>query len=330
MENLDLGSGYSGTVRAAKCRHSGKEVAVKTYRKDQLGDKELAHMRSEIAVHESLSHPGIVSVDAVFETKESVTLVLERLHGGELFERVATVGELAEWQAAEIAVQLLQALVYLHDRHITHRDVKLENVMFESHGGNSVKLIDFGFAKRRNPENKLTQQCGTTQYMAPELLEGLPYDESVDIWSTGVVMYGMLTGRVLVVNGEAKFGSHFQHLSAEAQDFVHALVQVDPEERMSAREALKHPWLAKHVSAQRRQAPAKPETRHSFLWQAGSEAMHNMLKLGAMGLHATDRMSASAPKPTKSTKLLKPTKAKVAAVLPYVPVEYHSSQVGHI
>lgn len=255
---------------------------MKTFLKDEMTDEQLTELRSEIAVHKSLSHPSIVTLDSVFETRNRVHVFTERMHGGELFDRVVNAGRFSEQHCAEVAAQLLQALVYLHDRHVVHRDVKLENLIFENQDENSIRLIDFGLATTLDPPKKLAHSCGTLDYAAPEMLAGRPYDQSVDVWSAGVCVYTMLTGRRLVVNGWRKFGIRFHALPLDAQDFVTRLVCEDPRKRASARTALKHPWLAKHVSAQSRNVPPQPRKRLSLVWQKVPELMLGGLTFGAM------------------------------------------------
>merc|ERR1719469_1083297 len=208
---------------------------------------------------------------------------MERMHGGELFDRIVD-GPLSERQSAEIVAQLLQALVYLHDQHIVHRDVKLENVMLKRQGANAIKLIDFGFATAFDPRSKLTQWRGTVEYSAPEMLAGKPYDEKVDVWSAGVCAYTMLTGLMLVEDGKIHFDREFQKLPFDARDFVKMLLRMDPSKRATAREALNHPWLTKHAPAYMRKAPPKPAAKHSKKWQEAGNLLLRAMAFGAMAV----------------------------------------------
>jgi serine/threonine protein kinase len=118
--------------------------------------------------------------------------------GGELFERIVQVGVYSERQAAEIVANLLSALNYLHSCNILHRDIKPENILLASHDSAEVKLSDFGIAKVLEEEGEDARSrgraytsCGTDYYVAPEVLKGEGYDNKVDLWSLGVVVYIM-------------------------------------------------------------------------------------------------------------------------------------------
>merc|ERR1712003_482871 len=131
-------------------------------------------------------------------------------------------------------------LDHLHAQGILHRDVKPENLMFQRRGSNDVALIDFDFAARLAPGEKLQQRCGTVGYVAPELLTGQDHDAKADMWSLGSVVYSMLTGEALFngtpqevfrqnVLGQIRFGRRFRCLPQDAREFVQSLLALDPE-----------------------------------------------------------------------------------------------------
>jgi len=266
-----LGSGAAGDVREAICRRTGAKVAVKTYAKDSLSVKALANMRSEIDVHIGLSHAAVVKVEAVYETDKHLQVVMEQLQGGELFDRILEVGRFSELKAAKTCLQILRVLSHLHGKRIVHRDIKPENLMYAHAKGESVKLIDFGFAVKRSSDEPLTQKCGTMQYVAPEVLKGEPYDCKVDVWSLGNVTYIMLTGRPLYAGDEKEilrqkkadqmsFSKHFKWcVSDAAQDLVKRMLELDPSKRISAVEAMSHPWFRRTIPSE--QAAALAEAR---------------------------------------------------------------------
>lgn len=230
-------------------------MAVKVYHKSEMQTRELLHMRAERDALAGLTHPRIVRLEGVYESDATAHTVMERLEGGEVFGRLAEVGRFTEPAAAHAARQVLQALAYLHDCGVVHRDIKLENLMYDRHRGNDVKLVDFGFATRIAPGAKLTETVGTLQYVAPEVLLGHAYDEKVDIWSLGTVVYTLLTGTPLFggsrrqihkrkTTGNVYYSTYFRTgLTEEAKRFVRLLVNLDPQARPSAQEALEHPWL---------------------------------------------------------------------------------------
>jgi len=249
-----LGNGASGDVRTAVCRKTGNVVAVKSFKKAGLCAERLATLRAELELHASVRHPGIAEVIAVYDAEEAAHMVLELLQGGELFDRVLRAKQIQDSRASEVTRQLLQALAYLHERGIMHRDIKMENILFDRCDSWSVKLIDFGFATRVHTGQALVHRCGTLLYAAPEVVGGIPYDEKADLWSMGAVAYAMLTGEMLYSGqevetfrkarrGQVEFGLPFDRLSPEAQSFLCMLLRANPAERPSARQALRHPWL---------------------------------------------------------------------------------------
>lgn len=236
-----------------------------------MSEKALQNMRSELDVQGSLAHPGIVKLEGVYESEEYVHVVMEQLLGGELFDRIIQQVRFTEANAAKTTLQILRVLVYLHSKRILHRDIKPENVMYVAKGGQEVKLIDFGFATEWDPSSPLSQKCGTMQYVAPEVLTGEKYGDKVDLWSLGNVVYIMLTGRPLYGGnerdilkkkkaGSIHFSKHFRwSLSEDAQDFVRKLLEMDPQNRLTAYEALCHPWIRKTIPQEA--ATARAEAR---------------------------------------------------------------------
>jgi calcium-dependent protein kinase len=252
-----LGSGMSGSVRLGARVGSGVKCAIKSFSKRDLSEHSQTDLSNEIEVYMHVDHPHIARLENVYENDTHVHIVMECLEGGEVFTRVLEGGRFSEKQAAKIMRQMLLAVSYLHRHNIIHRDLKLENFVFEKKGGNHVKLIDFGLAKHWDGRTSMRQQCGTVMYMAPEVLRR-SYTTKADMWSLGVTAYILLTGAPPFPNDEAeavrmiKAGrphlspSRFSPLSAAAKDFVRRLMHASQTERMSAEEALAHPWIQAH------------------------------------------------------------------------------------
>lgn len=264
-----LGHGVNGEVREAVSIKRGIRVAVKTFNIEDLVKSKgssptaqhvaairAADLCREVTLQSGLGHPSIAHIKGVYENKTHVRVVLELLSGGELFTRIADNGPLGDFEAAELACGLLQAVAYLHDQHIVHRDIKPENMIYERRGGSRFKLIDFGFASVLLPGEKLLDACGTIQYMAPEILSHKGYDEQCDLWSVGCTIYAALTCRSIYKGseeevraksaaGQVDWSSRFPALSADAQDFIKLLLTPDPKKRPGAEEALKHRWVAR-------------------------------------------------------------------------------------
>merc|ERR1719330_461957 len=128
---------------------------------------------------------------------------MEYLEGGELFNRLVAKKAFSETMAAEMAHQMLLALVYLHEHGIAHRDLKLENWLYEKRHTDHLKLIDFGLAKVVPESGKMSDGCGTIHYMAPEVANN-SYTTQADLWSFGVIVYMMLVGFRPLFSGSHK------------------------------------------------------------------------------------------------------------------------------
>lgn len=258
-----LGEGMNGDVRAAKRRGGGPPCAVKTLRTRGLAVAEAALVRSEVDILLSVDHPHIAKLFAVYEgATGDLHLVMEQLAGGEVFDRLIAKSRFPEDEAAAILVQMLLAISYLQGLGVVHRDLKLENFLFQDQDTNTVKLIDFGLARRWRPaDGSMSYVCGSRDYMAPEVL-ARSYTQQADLWSVGIMAYTLLTGvlpwsaNVSDVWKEIRAGKPYFHpelfpaLSSEAQSFVRSLLTASPSERPTVAAALQHPWLSGRASMQ--------------------------------------------------------------------------------
>lgn len=184
-------------------------------------------------------------------------LVLEHMSGGELFDRIVAKAYYNEKEARDVCKILLEAVAYCHSNNVAHRDLKPENLLLVSQSDdNKVKIADFGFAKRVLKPNSLSTQCGTPGYVAPEILQALPYDTKADMWSVGVILYILLGGyppfiennqRLLfrkIKKGQYEFHEEYWgSVSKEAKNLISSLLCLDPNTRLSAKEALKNKWI---------------------------------------------------------------------------------------
>jgi len=192
---------------------------------------------------------------------------LELATGGELFEKIVNEGAYSELEAKRIFTQMLKAVEYLHSHGIVHRDLKPENILLEGQGSRTiVKITDFGLARIVGEQEMMTTLCGTPQYVAPEIIvqsqmssqevARVGYNKSVDMWSLGAILYVLLSGTppfdedrgnlfTLITKGKFEFYPEFWgEVSEQAKDLVSKLMTVNPTERITVEQALKHPWIA--------------------------------------------------------------------------------------
>lgn len=194
-----LGNGAKGTVHRGTRLADGLEVAVKVVPKRELNEWSQTALAREVAVLKSMKHGNIVTFLDALEDQKFVYIVTEYLCGGDLYTRLhRNRNGLGEREALILVRQMLQALKVLHDRGISHRDVKLENFVFateEDEAEQCLKLIDFGLVYWRKPGTmaQATLPCGTVQYLSPEVAARKEYvPEQADMWGVGIVLYALI------------------------------------------------------------------------------------------------------------------------------------------
>ena len=256
-----LGTGSYGCVRECLHRCTGEVYAVKSIVKANVHRRD--HIQREIRLLRAADHPGLLKMVDCYEDEVYVHIVTERCTGGELFDAIvdstSDAGCLPERRAAGMVKSLLEAVQHLHSRDIVHRDIKAENILFESaKEGAPIKLIDFGLARTHGVRDAaMATPVGTAYYMSPDVLRG-NYDRSCDVWAVGVLAYILLSGyppfngacddevRASTLRGRLLFERGvWERLSATARDFVSKILGDDPWQQISSvEEALQHPWMA--------------------------------------------------------------------------------------
>ncbi|XP_067577074.1 serine/threonine-protein kinase D2 isoform X2 [Pseudorca crassidens] len=254
-----LGSGQFGVVYGGKHRKTGRDVAVKVIDKLRFPTKQESQLRNEVAILQSLRHPGIVNLECMFETPEKVFVVMEKLHG-DMLEMILSSekGRLPERLTKFLITQILVALRHLHFKNIVHCDLKPENVLLASADPfPQVKLCDFGFARIIGEKSFRRSVVGTPAYLAPEVLLNQGYNRSLDMWSVGVIMYVSLSG-TFPFNEDEDIKDQIQNaafmypacpwscISAGAIDLINNLLQVKMRKRYSVDKSLSHPWLQEY------------------------------------------------------------------------------------
>ena len=229
-----------------------REYALKSIQLGRVSAEFLDEMRNEIDILRTLDHPNIVKAYEVFETKRQIHIVMDLCAGGDLYTR----GPYSEKQSAAIVGKILSGVAYMHSKNVCHRDLKFENIMWESkHKDAEIKLIDFGLSKKYLPGRYMSEGVGTIYTMAPQVLKGV-YTEQADLWSIGVITYMLLSSTKPFYHRKRRYmidrilrcdynfhGKQWEHVSQPAKDFVAALLKLNPNERLTAQQALEHEWL---------------------------------------------------------------------------------------
>jgi len=233
--------------------HNGTMSALKRISLKFIDDDVIEEFRNEVDIIRKLDHPNIVKMFETYESFETMSIVMELCSGGNLNNRAPYKEE----DARRIIFKIVSAVSYLHENNIIHRDIKLENIMFESNDPFAeVKLIDFGLSKMCSPPNKkMHRRVGSLYTMSPQVLEG-NYTNKADIWSIGIVSFILLSNTKPfdadrsfhmmreIFECNIKFEkSVWKNISNEAKCFVQALLERVPDLRLNAKEALASPWI---------------------------------------------------------------------------------------
>ncbi|RKP34724.1 myosin light chain kinase [Dimargaris cristalligena] len=256
-----LGSGNYGVVKRAIHNSTQKEYAIKIIPRKVLSSNKPGserYLKSEIEILRQIHHPNIVSLAEIHQTDEYIYLVMGLALGGELYEQLFVQGHYTERDARRIVHQILKGVAYLHSRDIVHRDLKPENLLLKDNSPQAdIMITDFGLSTILPHENAvLLTACGTPGYVAPEVLVQTGYGREVDLWSLGVIAFCLLCGYTpfwgednpslfeAIKSGAYEFEeAYWYYISPEAKQFITRLLQVDPDRRPTALDALSDPWF---------------------------------------------------------------------------------------
>lgn len=253
-----LGEGSSGVVYdATSSEPPHQSYAVKIIQRRRMSAAAMKHFSDEVQILLDLRHDHVIRLHELYKTRDCLYVVLEKLNGGDLFDRICEVETYTEMDARNVCRTVFQAVAYCHGQNVAHRDLKPENLLLVSRDVDSrVKVADFGYAKRVPRPASLTTRCGTFSYMAPEIVNAIPHDERVDNWSLGVIMFTLLggynpfledTNHLTLQNirqGYYQFDpEYWDGISPDAKKLLKGLLTRDPDKRTTVRDALGHPWM---------------------------------------------------------------------------------------
>jgi len=300
VTNEVLGKGCSGPIHlATSICDIKRKFAVKSFNLATLRKIEREHLKGELAIFLCMDHPHVGRLVDIYENEHTLKLVMECIDGGELLTRITQKKRFVEPEAADTMRQILLAVNYLHTHGIVHRDLKLENFLYDGEDSNHLKLIDFGFSKFFT-RGRLKSTCGTLAYVAPEVL-GESYGSQCDLWSAGVIAYVLLSGTMPFYGSKETKLDNISHgrykmhkdvwdpLSSKSKEFVQCLLDTDPKVRLTAKQALAHPWIK-----ERRGNAPMPPPRHVLnalsSWKSAPKLQRACLTLMAWSLNQEEHV----------------------------------------
>uniref|UniRef100_A0A1B6CN50 Aurora kinase n=1 Tax=Clastoptera arizonana TaxID=38151 RepID=A0A1B6CN50_9HEMI len=250
-----LGKGKFGNVYLAREKTSKFIVALKVLFKSQIVRANVEHqLRREIEIQSHLRHDNILKLYGYFHDESRVYMILEYAPKGELYKKLQHEPNkrFTEQRSAEVIFQLADALNYCHAKKVIHRDIKPENLLLGHKG--ELKIADFGWSVHA-PSSRRQTLCGTLDYLPPEMVSGLPHDESVDIWSLGVLCFELITGKPpfeastydeTYYRIQRAIYTFPEYVSSLAKDLIKKLLVVEPSKRLSPAEIMVHEWILLH------------------------------------------------------------------------------------
>ncbi|XP_014599643.1 PREDICTED: calcium/calmodulin-dependent protein kinase type II alpha chain isoform X6 [Polistes canadensis] len=254
----ELGKGAFSVVRRCVQKSSGLEFAAKIINTKKLSARDFQKLEREARICRKLQHPNIVRLHDSIQEENYHYLVFDLVTGGELFEDIVAREFYSEADASHCIQQILESVHHCHHNGVVHRDLKPENLLLASKAkGAAVKLADFGLAIEVSGESQAWYGfAGTPGYLSPEVLKKEPYGKPVDIWACGVILYILLVGYPPFwdddqhrLYAQIKAGSYdypspeWDTVTPEAKNLINQMLTVNPSKRITANEALKHPWI---------------------------------------------------------------------------------------
>uniref|UniRef100_A0A8B9TBC8 Myosin light chain kinase, smooth muscle n=1 Tax=Anas platyrhynchos TaxID=8839 RepID=A0A8B9TBC8_ANAPL len=317
-----LGSGKFGQVFRLVEKKNGKVWAGKFFKAYSAKEKE--NIRDEISIMNCLHHPKLVQCVDAFEEKANIVMVLEMVSGGELFERIIDEDfELTERECIKYMRQISEGVQYIHKQGIVHLDLKPENIMCVNKTGTSIKLIDFGLARRLESAGSLKVLFGTPEFVAPEVINYEPIGYETDMWSIGVICYILVSGLspfmgdndnetlANVTSATWDFDDEaFDEISDDAKDFISNLLKKDMKSRLNCTQCLQHPWLQKDTKNMEAKKLSKDRMKKYMArrkWQKTGHAVRAIGRLSSMamisGMSGRKASGSSPTSPINADKL---------------------------
>lgn len=252
----EIGKSLCGSVRRGIHSQSRKNVAIKILEKSKFQTmQEITRLQLELHLHMKLQHPLISQMFGYYEDENNYYLLIEYSENGTLLQHINKNGPIIEQLARRYFTQLLIAVEYLHTvKRIAHRDIKLENILFDSFY--NIRLTDFGISRDFEENAEFHTICGSPSYLAPEIIKGEPYNTKSDIWGMGVVLYSMVNGKLpfnatnkkdlfnQILKEDIKFN---RNISDTLKDLINKMLNKNQYARISLEQIKEHPWFSMNM-----------------------------------------------------------------------------------
>lgn len=309
-----FGNGAFSKVVKCRLRSTGQVFALKIIDMERLSQADCDNLRFEIELHQRLNCPYVIKYYDCMQIDDMVYILLEFAHRNSLFHYINTAKGLSEALAMRFFVQAALAVSHIHSRGVVHRDIKPENLLLTE--AFNLKLCDFGWSCDADADEKTrTGLCGTYQYMSPEVCRRLPQTPKVDVWSLGVLLYEMISGKPPFAGGNAKailadiengtlnFSEKF---SAGSRELISHLLEVDVERRYSIQQITRHPYVGQYlhglmtpVTQQQRE-----ELQEAFDRSNGGEGLKLVREAEEMMRKMKEEEHRPLPRPSKAEQRL--------------------------
>lgn len=254
IEDKNIGKGGFGCVWKVRHKKTKKIFAIKVINKDSIIKQNLVEQTNrEIEIMYALDHPHIIKLYNHFEDDEDFCLIMQYASKGQLYAQIRRLKRLDQKSAAQYMREVISAVQYLHGRNppIIHRDIKPENILLDSDG--RCKLADFGWSNFHEGNKQRETYCGTPEYLAPEMINKSGHNESIDIWSLGVLLFELLTGKT-PFNFKGDRNQLYNSIKTLkicwtddfpplAKDLISKILRLKPSDRLSLEQILDHQWF---------------------------------------------------------------------------------------
>jgi len=290
----EIGRGKFGTVYKCREKSTSLDLAAKFIGVPKKEDRR--NVEREVDIMRSLQHPRLLQIYDAFENGKMMCVILELIEGGELFERVIDDDfVLTEKSCTVFMRQICEGIDFIHKQRILHLDMKPENILCLTKTGNRIKIIDFGLARKYDPDKKLQVLFGTPEFVAPEVVNFDQIGYGTDMWSVGVICYVLLSGlspfmghtdvetMANVTVGKYDFEDEaFREISENAKNFIAKLLVKDITERMTASQCLEHKWLLEST-VQSEMVLSKKKLKRYVIKKRWVKAVNTIIALHRMG-----------------------------------------------